>query len=100
MPDVYRGLWGGKYCRDSCVQSTRECDCSSHHCQATEHYYKQLEEVFKHSIPCGHVAALMVESIQVVIYYRFDNVVDLFAGKMINNVIIFSTGCWWHCSIS
>lgn len=64
-PDVFKGLWGGKNCRDSLVQTTRDCNCSTHRCQATENYYKQLEQVFLYSIPRGHVAALMAESIQV-----------------------------------
>lgn len=63
-PDVYRGLWGGKHCRDSVAQTTRNCDCSANRCKATDNYYGQLEEVFKYSIPCGHVAGLMAESIQ------------------------------------
>ncbi|XP_016148353.1 alanine--glyoxylate aminotransferase 2, mitochondrial [Sinocyclocheilus grahami] len=27
-PDVFRGLWGGSHCRDSPVQTIRECSCS------------------------------------------------------------------------
>lgn len=65
VPDVFKGLWGGKYCRDSVVQTTRQCECSTFRCQATENYYKQLEEVFMYSIPRGHVAGLIAESIQV-----------------------------------
>lgn len=64
-PDVYKGLWGGKHCRDSVVQTTRDCNCSSHDCQAARNYYRELEEVFMYSIPRGHVAGLIVESIQV-----------------------------------
>lgn len=63
-PDVYKGLWGGKHCRDSVVQTTRDCNCSSHDCQAARNYYRELEEVFMYSIPRGHVAGLIVESIQ------------------------------------
>uniref|UniRef100_A0AAR2IXH0 Alanine--glyoxylate aminotransferase 2, mitochondrial n=1 Tax=Pygocentrus nattereri TaxID=42514 RepID=A0AAR2IXH0_PYGNA len=27
-PDVFRGVWGGSHCRDSPVQTIRECNCS------------------------------------------------------------------------
>ena len=27
-PDVFRGPWGGSHCRDSPVQTTRECSCA------------------------------------------------------------------------
>lgn len=64
-PDIYKGLWGGKHCRDSPVQTTRNCNCSTFKCEATENYYKQLEEVFKYSVPRSHVAGLIAESIQV-----------------------------------
>nr|CAD7452666.1 unnamed protein product [Timema tahoe] len=63
-PDVYRGLWGGSKCRDSPVQTSRECSCSEGHCKASEMYYGQLEEVFKYSLPRGKVAGLFAESIQ------------------------------------
>lgn len=26
-PDVFRGPWGGSYCRDSPVQTVRKCSC-------------------------------------------------------------------------
>ncbi|XP_075225460.1 alanine--glyoxylate aminotransferase 2, mitochondrial [Lycorma delicatula] len=63
-PDVYKGLWGGKYCRDSPVQTTRDCDCTNGYCQAADNYYGQLEEVFKYSLPRGKVAGIIAESIQ------------------------------------
>nr|CAD7263477.1 unnamed protein product [Timema shepardi] len=63
-PDVYQGLWGGSKCRDSPVQTSRECSCSEGHCKASEMYYGQLEEVFKYSLPRGKVAGLFAESIQ------------------------------------
>lgn len=44
-PDPYRGLWGGKYCRDSPVQTNRDCDCITEECKASNLYYEQLEEV-------------------------------------------------------
>ncbi|KAL1129413.1 hypothetical protein AAG570_013940 [Ranatra chinensis] len=62
-PDVYKGIWGGSKCRDSPVQADRTCSCAGE-CSASRHYYKQLQEVFKYSLPRGHVAALIAESIQ------------------------------------
>lgn len=64
MPDVYNGIWGGKHCRHSLVQTTRHCDCCLYQCQAMLNYYKQLEEVFMYSVPRGHVAGIIAESIQ------------------------------------
>ncbi|KAK3915939.1 Alanine--glyoxylate aminotransferase 2, mitochondrial [Frankliniella fusca] len=63
-PDPYQGLWGGKHCRDSPVQTTRDCACSPDECEASSKYYEQLEEVFKYSLPRGKVAGLFAESIQ------------------------------------
>ncbi|KAJ9575898.1 hypothetical protein L9F63_007210, partial [Diploptera punctata] len=63
-PDVYQGIWGGSKCRDSPVQTTRQCNCKPSECYASEMYYKQLEEIFKYSLPTGKVAALFAESIQ------------------------------------
>jgi len=65
-PDVFKGLWGGKKCRDSPVQTQRTCECERDHCQATDKYYEQLENMFSYSLPCGNkVAAFFAESIQV-----------------------------------
>lgn len=64
-PDPYQGLWGGKHCRDSPVQTTRDCSCAAGECEAADKYYTQLEEVFKYSLPRGKVAGLFAESIQV-----------------------------------
>ncbi|XP_054288815.1 alanine--glyoxylate aminotransferase 2, mitochondrial isoform X2 [Macrosteles quadrilineatus] len=63
-PDVYRGWWGGQYCRDSPVQTDRECGCSQDHCQAGDNYYSELEQVFRYSLPRGKVAGFFAESIQ------------------------------------
>lgn len=63
-PDPYQGLWGGKHCRDSPVQTTRDCGCAAGECEAGDKYYTQLEEVFKYSLPRGKVAGLFAESIQ------------------------------------
>lgn len=62
--DPYIGLWGGKYCRDSPVQTNRNCNCSPEKCEASGQYLKQLEEVFKYSLPKGKCAAMFAESIQ------------------------------------
>lgn len=63
-PDPYLGIWGGKYCRDSVVQTTRNCNCSPDKCEASGNYVQQLEEVFKYSLPKGKCAAMFAESIQ------------------------------------
>uniref|UniRef100_A0A1Q3FID0 Alanine--glyoxylate aminotransferase 2, mitochondrial n=1 Tax=Culex tarsalis TaxID=7177 RepID=A0A1Q3FID0_CULTA len=63
-PDPYAGIWGGKNCRDSPVQTNRHCDCPADQCQASAKYYDQLEQVFKYSLPRGKVAAMFAESIQ------------------------------------
>lgn len=62
--DVYAGIWGGKNCRDSPVQTTRNCDCSSGQCLAEDNYINQLESEFKYSLPKGKCAAMFAESIQ------------------------------------
>lgn len=64
-PDVYRGVWGGKNCRDSPVQSSRECSCQPGECQACDNYVDQVKDVLIHSAPKGgKVAAFFAESIQ------------------------------------
>uniref|UniRef100_A0A7N8XUT2 Alanine--glyoxylate aminotransferase 2, mitochondrial n=1 Tax=Mastacembelus armatus TaxID=205130 RepID=A0A7N8XUT2_9TELE len=90
-PDVFRGLWGGSHCRDSPVQTIRECSCaqgtqthasivicflyiytiqmaflcliSIDHCMANEQYIKQLKETFATSVPT-RIAAFFGEPIQ------------------------------------
>ena len=34
-PDPYKGLFGGKNCRDSPIQVLRDCDCGAGQCNAT-----------------------------------------------------------------
>lgn len=63
-PDPYHGIWGGKNCRDSPVQTTRNCDCKQGHCNAGINYYAELEEVLKYSVPRGKLAGMFAESIQ------------------------------------
>ncbi|XP_071823300.1 alanine--glyoxylate aminotransferase 2, mitochondrial-like [Apostichopus japonicus] len=62
-PDVYRGPWGGKHCRDSIVQTNRDCDCQVGQCQAKDMYVDQFKDVLIHSIP-KRMAGFFAESIQ------------------------------------
>lgn len=64
-PDVYRGVWGGRACRDSPSQVLgRDCACSQGECAACENYVNQVQDVLNHSTPKGKVAAFIAESIQ------------------------------------
>lgn len=63
-PDVYRGPWGGKHCRDSPVQTLRDCDCAVGQCHAGDMYYDQLKDVIQHSMPKSGLAGFFAESIQ------------------------------------
>lgn len=64
-PDVFKGIWGGKNCRDSPAQAQRSCECGRGRCHAADMYYEQLENVFSYSLPRGKVAGFFAESIQV-----------------------------------
>lgn len=64
-PDPYRGIWGGKYCRDSPVQTTRSCNCTPDHCQASDRYLEQLDDVLSYEVNKKKVAGIFIESIQV-----------------------------------
>ncbi len=65
MEKVYRGVWGGRNCRDSPIQSLRECSCGPNECQACDNYVDQVKDVLVHSTPKGgKVAAFFAESIQ------------------------------------
>jgi len=55
--DPYRGIWGGKNCRDSPVQTNRDCDCGPDECQAGDRYAEQFKEVLDYSTPKGNIAA-------------------------------------------
>ena len=63
-PNPYKGIWGGKHCRDSAVQTDRKCDCSPGQCNATDKYVDQLDELLAYTVPQKKVAGLFVESIQ------------------------------------
>ncbi|KAK1787466.1 hypothetical protein P4O66_002941 [Electrophorus voltai] len=62
-PDVFRGPWGGSHCRDSPVQTTRECNCSPGQCLANNKYIDQLKEEFTTCVP-HQIAGLFAEPIQ------------------------------------
>ncbi|XP_076613850.1 alanine--glyoxylate aminotransferase 2, mitochondrial-like [Chaetodon auriga] len=62
-PDVFRGPWGGSHCRDSPVQTIRECSCAQGHCMANEQYIGQLKETFATSVP-SRIAGFIAEPIQ------------------------------------
>ncbi|XP_071322147.1 alanine--glyoxylate aminotransferase 2, mitochondrial-like [Trachinotus anak] len=62
-PDVFRGPWGGSHCRDSPVQTIRECSCSQGHCMANDQYIKQLKETFATSVP-SRIAGFFAEPVQ------------------------------------
>ncbi|XP_038131025.1 alanine--glyoxylate aminotransferase 2, mitochondrial [Cyprinodon tularosa] len=62
-PDVFRGPWGGSHCRDSPVQTTRECSCPPGQCVANEQYIGQLKETLATSVP-ARIAAFFAEPIQ------------------------------------
>jgi len=64
-PDVYRGPWGGRACRDSPIQTDRECACAPGECAACDAYVEQARDVLLHQTPKGgKVAAFFAESIQ------------------------------------
>uniref|UniRef100_T1JJ22 Alanine--glyoxylate aminotransferase 2, mitochondrial n=1 Tax=Strigamia maritima TaxID=126957 RepID=T1JJ22_STRMM len=63
-PDVYRGIWGGKHCRDSPVQTDRTCSCNARSCDANQQYINQLHECLLYSAPSQKVAGIFVEPIQ------------------------------------
>ncbi|CAF1588666.1 unnamed protein product [Adineta ricciae] len=63
-PDPYRGIWGGRYCRDSPIQTNRSCNCSQDHCQASDRYVEQLEELLNYEVSKKKVAGMWIESIQ------------------------------------
>ena len=62
-PDPYRGRFGGSNCRDSIIQTTRECDCDSGQCKACDLYIEDLQQLFDTTLP-KKIAAFFAESIQ------------------------------------
>ncbi|KAL3275101.1 hypothetical protein HHI36_019872 [Cryptolaemus montrouzieri] len=63
-PDIFRGIWGGSHCRDSPVQTSRQCSCSSSECQACDKYIDVLKNEFRSTISRGKLAGFFAESIQ------------------------------------
>jgi len=63
-PDPYRGPWGGARCRDSPVQTDRQCDCKSGQCKAGDQYVDQIEDLLNYGVPKKGVAGFILESIQ------------------------------------
>ncbi|XP_057291103.1 alanine--glyoxylate aminotransferase 2, mitochondrial-like [Hydractinia symbiolongicarpus] len=62
-PDVYRGPWGGKNCKESPVQTDRPCDCQPGHCSASDAYLSQLQEVLDYNCP-NKIAGYFAEPLQ------------------------------------
>ncbi|XP_054721327.1 alanine--glyoxylate aminotransferase 2, mitochondrial-like, partial [Uloborus diversus] len=62
-PDPYAGIWGGSNCRDSPIQTDRECNCGVGKCQACDKYISELENLLSSSVP-NKVAGMFAESIQ------------------------------------
>src|SRR5699024_3214067 len=64
LPDPYRGRVGGKFCRDSPIQTTRSCECKDgESCAATEYYIDEFKEVLNTTLP-KRIAGFFAESIQ------------------------------------
>ena len=63
-PDPYRGKFGGSRCRDSLVQTNRNCECKHNECKACNYYVQDLEEVLNSTLPKNKIAGLIAESIQ------------------------------------
>ncbi|XP_038845517.1 alanine--glyoxylate aminotransferase 2, mitochondrial [Salvelinus namaycush] len=61
-PDVFAGPWGGSNCRDSPIQTIRDCSCPQGSCTANDKYIGQLNEVFATSVP-SRIAAFFAEPI-------------------------------------
>ncbi|XP_071586009.1 alanine--glyoxylate aminotransferase 2, mitochondrial isoform X2 [Heliangelus exortis] len=64
LPDVFRGPWGGRHCRDSPVQTLRKCSCSKGVCHANNQYIEQFKDTLNTSVP-KTIAGFIAEPIQV-----------------------------------
>ncbi|XP_008833553.1 alanine--glyoxylate aminotransferase 2, mitochondrial isoform X1 [Nannospalax galili] len=62
-PDVFRGPWGGSYCRDSPVQTIRKCSCVPDCCQAKEQYIEQFKDTLNTCV-AKSIAGFFAEPIQ------------------------------------
>ena len=62
--DPYRGVWGGKSCRESPIQTDRSCDCTADTCKAADSYAAEIKDILDHSISSKRMAGFFAESIQ------------------------------------
>ena len=62
--DVYNGEWGGSHCRDSPVQTDRNCDCGPDECMAKVKYSEQFDRTLQYQIGKGRLAGFWAEPIQ------------------------------------
>uniref|UniRef100_A0A8C3YB21 Alanine--glyoxylate aminotransferase 2, mitochondrial n=1 Tax=Catagonus wagneri TaxID=51154 RepID=A0A8C3YB21_9CETA len=62
-PDVFRGPWGGSHCRDSPVQTVRQCNCAPGCCQAKDQYIEQFKDTLSTSV-AKSIAGFFAEPIQ------------------------------------
>ncbi|XP_063310040.1 alanine--glyoxylate aminotransferase 2, mitochondrial isoform X1 [Pelobates fuscus] len=62
-PDVFRGIWGGSRCRDSPVQTIRNCSCPLGCCEAKDKYIEQFKETLN-TCTSKKIAAFIAEPIQ------------------------------------
>ncbi|XP_077672871.1 alanine--glyoxylate aminotransferase 2, mitochondrial isoform X2 [Eretmochelys imbricata] len=63
LPDVFRGPWGGSYCRDSLVQTIRKCSCSQGCCEANDQYVEQFKDTLSTCVTKA-IAGFIAEPIQ------------------------------------
>ena len=100
-PDPYKGLWGGAHCRDSPVQTERQCQCQDGLCAAGPKYLDQMDEVFKYSLPKGgKLAGFFAESIQVIT--KIAKAKKGHKGQAAEKSIFLFVyvGCWWSSAVS
>lgn len=62
--DVYNGEWGGKHCRDSPIQTNRDCDCGPDECMAKTKYSEQFDRTLQFQIGKNRLAGFWAEPIQ------------------------------------
>ncbi|XP_044520323.1 alanine--glyoxylate aminotransferase 2, mitochondrial isoform X2 [Gracilinanus agilis] len=62
-PDVFRGPWGGSQCRDSLVQTIRQCSCTPGCCEANSQYIEQFKNTL-HTVVAKEIAGFFAEPIQ------------------------------------
>ncbi|KAI1280446.1 Alanine--glyoxylate aminotransferase 2, mitochondrial [Halotydeus destructor] len=62
-PDPFRGRFGGKNCRESAAQTSRQCACAKGSCDAENKYVEDFDDLLKSALP-AKMAGFFVESIQ------------------------------------